>query len=130
MTRINIIPVGELTSKHLVAEYREIPRVWGLSHARLLASKSNRAVFESDIPAEYRMGKGHVKFFYNKLSWILSRQRELYLEMKRRSYQPNYSPAYPIWCSDAPYWMFQDWAPSREEIAVNRARIEERLSGW
>jgi hypothetical protein len=26
MTRINVVPVQELTNKHLMAEYRELPR--------------------------------------------------------------------------------------------------------
>lgn len=30
MTRINLIPPSELHYKHLVAEYRELPRVFGL----------------------------------------------------------------------------------------------------
>lgn len=32
MTRINVVPVEELTTKHLVAEYRENPRVFALAH--------------------------------------------------------------------------------------------------
>jgi len=31
MTRINVIPVEELTTKHLVAEYRENPRAFALA---------------------------------------------------------------------------------------------------
>lgn len=27
MTRINVIPVSELSDQHLIAEYRELPRV-------------------------------------------------------------------------------------------------------
>lgn len=28
MTRINVVPVSELVDKHLVAEYRELPRIY------------------------------------------------------------------------------------------------------
>lgn len=31
MTRINCVPVRELGGKHLVAEYRELPRVYALA---------------------------------------------------------------------------------------------------
>lgn len=31
MTRINVVPVTELTDKHLLAEYRELPRIFGAS---------------------------------------------------------------------------------------------------
>jgi deoxyribonuclease (pyrimidine dimer) len=30
MTRINVVPPRELTRQHLIAEYRELPRVFGL----------------------------------------------------------------------------------------------------
>ena len=33
MTRINCVPVEELHQKHLVAEYRELPRVFRLAEA-------------------------------------------------------------------------------------------------
>lgn len=32
MTRINVVPVESLYYKHLVAEYREIPRCFSLAH--------------------------------------------------------------------------------------------------
>ena len=32
MTRINCIPVEELSTPHLIAEYRELPRVFALAH--------------------------------------------------------------------------------------------------
>ena len=32
MTRINLIPVKELSDQHLIAEYREIPRVIKQEH--------------------------------------------------------------------------------------------------
>lgn len=57
MTRVNCIPVQELTVKHLVAEYREIPRLFKL--ARIL--KPNEFV------PLYTLGAGHCKLFYDKL---------------------------------------------------------------
>ncbi|ENT03393.1 hypothetical protein C038_02848 [Brucella sp. 63/311] len=35
MTRINCIPPAELTGPHLVAEYRELPRVFALVRAAI-----------------------------------------------------------------------------------------------
>lgn len=57
MTRINLIPVEELTNKHLIAEKHEITRVFALAKN----SKPN-----VKIPDTYRMGKGHVTFFIIK----------------------------------------------------------------
>jgi hypothetical protein len=65
MTRVNCIPVHELTDKHAMAEYREIPRLFKLARPC------------DDAPTEYKMGAGHVKFFYDKLGYIWSRWCEL-----------------------------------------------------
>ncbi|MBP7000765.1 pyrimidine dimer DNA glycosylase/endonuclease V [Amaricoccus sp.] len=35
MTRINVVPPEELSRAHLVAEYRELPRVFGMVRAMI-----------------------------------------------------------------------------------------------
>ena len=74
MTRINCVPVRELSDKHLLAEYREITRVSKLS--RTLADYG-----------QYTMGAGHVKFFYDKGAYLLRRTDNLYWECRRRGFQ-------------------------------------------
>lgn len=61
MTRINLVDPAELSTKHLVAEYREIMRLPGN-----LATSLNRKGKKFDlkeIPEQYTLGTGHVKFF-------------------------------------------------------------------
>ena len=72
MTRINLVPPSELHDKHLLAEYRELPRVFKLARPC------------DDIPEKYCLGTGHVKFFYNKLEFLYKRQCQLCEEMKRQ----------------------------------------------
>jgi deoxyribonuclease (pyrimidine dimer) len=71
MTRVNVIPVQELTKQHLVAEYREIMRVPGALKKSLQRKKP---FCNSEIPENYVLGKGHVKFFYiydkGLMSWL------------------------------------------------------------
>lgn len=74
MTRINLVPPEELHRLHLIAEYRELPRVFSLAREGV------------EIPETYTFGHGHVKFFYNKLWFITLRHRLLVLEMERRGY--------------------------------------------
>lgn len=118
MTRINCVPVEELHYKHLVAEYRELPRVFAL--ARI----TKRA------PAQYTLGTGHVLFFYDKLGWLYARQWQLYDEMKRRGYNPSFNPKT---LHEDYGWrkrhLWYDWTPTPEAIALNRQRIKER-SPW
>lgn len=122
MTRINCVPVSELSGPHLVAEYRELPRVFALAE-----KAAGRGALVQ--PNAYTLGKGHLLFFYTRLGYLARRHRQLVEEMKRRGYKPSFPgvergnfPGIP----DA-YW--QDWTPPPEAVSLNRARIAERLAG-
>jgi hypothetical protein len=79
MTRINVgIHPSELPDKLLLAEHREIKRIPNVI-------KSGRYSLEG-IPDQFTLGKGHVKFFYNKLWYLYSRYRYLYIECKERGF--------------------------------------------
>ena len=116
MTRINLIPVEELHYKHLVAEYRELPRVVDL--ARKLSPKEK-------VPT-FRMGTGHVKFFYDKILFLKNRQDQLIAEMIKRGYEPNFTSTEKF--LDVDPALLNDWTPSEKDIAISRARIEEKLA--
>lgn len=117
MTRINCVPVQELHYKHLVTEYRELPRVFNL------ARRTNRA------PAEYTLGTGHVLFFYNKLAYLYKRQIELYNEMRRRGYNPKFKPESLLKEHGHKLSLWNDWEPTQAAIEINRNRIKEK-SPW
>lgn len=79
MTRINYgIHPTELSDKHLLAEHREIKRI-----PNVIAS--GKAIL-SDIPEDYCLGKGHVKFFYNKMNYLFTRYVEIYRECLNRKF--------------------------------------------
>ena len=73
MTRINCgIPVEELCDKHLMAEHREIKRIPN-------CVKRGRYNLENQ-PELFTLGKGHVKFFYDKLGYLKKRYIEIHNE--------------------------------------------------
>lgn len=122
MTRINVVPIGELHNKHLLAEYRELPRVFG-------AAKKwwDRGGVRSDLPVSYRLGKGHVLFFYDKLSFCFNRQFDLYEECLNRGFKVKYNPregGFDV----APVELFNDYKPTVRALRINRERIAERLA--
>jgi deoxyribonuclease V len=39
MTRINLLPPSELADQHLLAEWRELPRIFGLVKKKLTENK-------------------------------------------------------------------------------------------
>lgn len=124
MTRINCVPVQELTRQHLVAEYRELPRVFSLARK----PKSGEV-----FPQQYTLGTGHVKFFYNRLGYLAERHTQIVREMKRRGYKPVI-PEDEMWqhCEKAggrlSSELFANWQPDENAIKANRDRIQERLT--
>lgn len=122
MTRINCIPPNELTGQHLVAEYRELPRVFALVRA---AIKRGEKPEDPRNPSEYRLGTGHVRFFYSRLGYLAKRQASLVKEMRARGYQPQYDNIIDLLDGIPAEWL-QDWTPTPQAIALNKARIKER----
>lgn len=119
MTRINCIPVQELTDKHLLAEYRELPRISTLAHK--WATKNEVG---DNLPSQYTLGKGHVKFFYDKGAYLLHRfENEIVPEMQKRGFKTNFTK-YRMHPED----MNKNWLPTSEAIEINIARINERLN--
>jgi hypothetical protein len=123
MTRINVVPVETLTREHLVAEYRELPRVF------TLAANAKNGWWKKQ-PQSYTLGTGHVLFFYNRLKFLADRHKQLVHEMLKRGYKPNFTE-----CLEAQfrqhipeqYWF--DYKPTEEALKINRERIKERLNG-
>ena len=112
MTRINCVPPEELSGPHLVAEYRELPRVFGLI----------RKARPGPAPSEYVLGPGHVRFFYDKAGWLLERQKSLISEMQRRGYRPSHTDPEPL----AEGLYMGEWTPDAAALELNRQRLAER----
>ncbi len=114
MTRINTIPPSTLTDQHLLAEYRELPRIFALV---LLACAANRPLTGPD---RYTMGTGHVRFFYTRTAYLSRRQSAIIAELVSRGYQISHLEA-PAPLDDS------TWEPDEQDRQVNLARLRERL---
>lgn len=102
----------------MVAEYRELPRIFALSYAA-----QQRKEDPSKHPSEYRLGTGHVKFFYTRLGWLTKRFEALVAEMQKRGYKTTYTSTPPF--AHKAEWM-QDWEPTAHAVQINTDRINER----
>lgn len=117
MTRINLIPVKELSDQHLIAEYRELPRV------------IKQKIDISNAPEKYCLGKGHVKWAKKHTMFILYRYGEICNEMKHRGFKFNYE-----WSTLA-YYAMQQFGPeifttydvTNKDIKLSRSRIIEKI---
>lgn len=120
MTRINCgIPVEELNNKHLFAELREMKRIPNC----IMKGRYNLI----GQPKEFTLGKGHVKFFYDKLSYLKNRNDELYQEcLKRGINATDYSESYLVAIKTFPD-LANDYIPTDRDRNIIRERIKERL---
>lgn len=118
MTRINLIDPVELMDQHLTAEHLEIGYLIG-SLRRSLSSKT-----PIQIPPEFTLGKGHVKFFYNKVQYLQNRHQQLKVEGAKRGINLTYQ----IDWSGLPAWTMKNWTPSDRDKDIVRERIQERIS--
>ena len=111
MTRINVIPPGDLTDEHLLAEWRELPRVFTLA----------RADDGRPTPPCYTLGAGHIRFFLPRLGWLGRRHADLTRELLARGFDLAPRPPLPT--------TGEDYAPDDDARRVNVARLIERLHG-
>lgn len=98
MTRINanIDPI-DLCDQHLVAEYREMVRIPNfilggaieLNGKMIYGIKKQPKIDFKNIPDTFKLGPGHVKFFYTKIRFLHYRFLKLKLEMNRRKIKNN-----------------------------------------
>ena len=118
MTRINVgIPPAGLNGKHLIAEHREIKRIPNLV---------NRGRYSLDNqPDKFKLGTGHVKFFYDKLLYLKRRYDALYNECRKRGFNvQNYSSAW----KGSPKHLMNDYTPISADRKIILQRINEKLN--
>lgn len=118
MTRINLIPVEELTDQHLLSEHREIKRIPNLIRSWKFTDKWT--------PLEYKLWIWHVKFFYRRLYFLHKRYLDLYKECIKRWFKIlNYEKSFDL--PLAFFDRYNDFFPTQEEILISRKKILEKI---
>lgn len=116
MTRINCgIPPNELSNKHLCAEHREIKRIPNcVAKGRFSFARQ---------PSTFKLGAGHVKFFYDKCGYLKRRYEEIYAECARRDLKVTYFGN--AW-DNVPKEFMGDYEPTKNDRELVRQRISEK----
>ncbi|HHX15327.1 MAG TPA: deoxyribonuclease [Fibrobacter sp.] len=118
MTRINVgVKPSELNGKMLIAEHREIKRIPNVV-------KSGRYSLAGQ-PKEFKLGAGHVKFFYDKLEFLRKRYESIYAECIGRGYQVTYFGDCFV---DCPKELMNDYKPTKQDRELVLLRIAERMN--
>lgn len=115
MVRINLVKPRALTDQHLIAEYNEILMLFGYF-------KKYPSV--EIIPKKYCLGKGHMKFFKNKLLFLKKRHEAIKKEMRKRGFKAEKS----IILKNFNPKCFNDWKPKQSDFDVIKKRLAEKIS--
>ena len=121
MTRINIgIPTQHLCDQHLVAEYRELPRMHPFAVARLAKYGST-----GPRPTLPTLNAGHMAYFIPYGQWLQLRFIDLLCEMTHRGFTSTL-----MWREYS--HQFADDIPEEHEMLaapILQERIRLRLTG-
>jgi deoxyribonuclease (pyrimidine dimer) len=122
LTRINIIPVEELTDQHLMAEYREMFMVGSALQKSLKSPNWDK----NRIPKELTLGTGHVMFFYDKGQYLYKRYSQIQKELTKRNYKLDKTRLFKV--TQFPTEYYNDWTPTDRDRTILRERIQERIN--
>jgi deoxyribonuclease (pyrimidine dimer) len=115
MVRVNLINPAALADQHLIAEYNEILMLLGYVRKYPQAG---------DIPDSYRLGKGHITFFKDKLLYLKRRHELIKTEMKKR----GFVAAKDVDLTVFPRELCNDWNPGKKDAEIIKERLLMKLA--
>lgn len=115
MVRVNLIAPKYLADQHLVAEYLEI---------MMLIGYVRNYPESKDIPDNYTLGKGHIKFFKNKLKYLKERHETIKSEMIKRGFKTRIDLDLRGFKKE----LLNNWSPSKKDIHIIKERIKWKIS--
>lgn len=116
MTRINLVPPAELCDQHLLAEHRELTRIPNVVAKGKFSLEGQ--------PTHYKLGTGHVKFFFDKMQFLKRRYEALHDECLSRGF--NVKNIWPESGLENPE-LWKDYEPTETALLENRERIKIRM---
>ncbi len=116
MVRINLIKPKYLADQHLIAEYNEILKLFGYV-------RKHPDTHFNDIPKSYKLGKGHILFFKNKLKYLKERFLEIKKEMKKRGFKRRKS----IDLREFNKKLRNSWKPKKSDKEIIKKRLIKKI---
>ena len=114
MVRINLINPKSLSDQHLIAEYDEILMLLG--YVRKYPDADN-------IPKNFCLGKGHIRFFKDKLVYLKKRHELIKKEMVKRGFKAEKS----INLREFSKKLMNGWKPRKKDIKTIKKRLKEKI---
>lgn len=117
MARINVgVNPKYLSDQHLLAEAVEILMVVG-------SLKKQKFFLKKPTPKQFKLGTGHIRFFWDKILYLNRRLSYVKNEIVNRGMQTNHE----IDVSEIPLDLLNDWNPNEADFTLLKNRISERL---
>lgn len=114
MVRVNLVNPKCLTDQHLVAEYDEM--------LMLMAYVREHQNLEG-MPKNFCLGKGHIKFFKNKIGYLKKRHELLKKEMRRRGFAARKT----LNVKGIDKGLLKDWSPNPQDLQIIKKRIKQKI---
>lgn len=114
MVRVNLINPKHLADQHLIAEYVEI---------LMLIQNIKKYNSLEDIPLKYCLGKGHMKFFRDKVNYLVKRHELIKKEMKKRGFNVNKK----IDLQGLKKQHLGNWKASERDMKIIKKRLLEKI---
>lgn len=114
MVRVNLIDPRYLSDQHLVAEYYEIA---------MLVAYIRKYPDLLDIPENFSLGQGHMKFFKNKVLYLRKRHKTIISEMRSRGFRAEME--LDITGLDDRH--MKDWKPEKRDLEIVKYRLREKI---
>lgn len=115
MVRINLLNPKKLADPHIIAEYNEILMLFG--YVRKHPETYN-------IDHEFCLGKGHIRFFKDKLRYLQKRHEAIKKEMKKRGFKRNKT----IDLKNFPKELQNNWKPKEKDFKIIKKRLKEKIN--
>ena len=106
-----------LTDSWLIAEQVELLMIGGML-------RKNNYQPKSPIPPTFRLGKGHMLFWVNKMKYLKRRHEEVKKEVTRRGFKVTDKE---IDLNEFPKQFCLDWQPSLKDSQILRERLLWKL---
>jgi deoxyribonuclease (pyrimidine dimer) len=116
LVRINLVKPCLLSDQHLIAEKNEIGMLFGYV-------RKYPAIKPNEIPRNYTLSRGHIKFFKNKLLYLYNRELLIRKEMNNRGFKCG--KLLDLKCYNKEH--LGDWKPKKSDYIIIIDRIGERL---
>jgi deoxyribonuclease (pyrimidine dimer) len=81
----------------------------------------------SKIPTKFKLGTGHVMFFYDKGPYLRNRYEELKIELTKRGFKYNTESTFDPDGVMVKTPFNHDYVPDEQALFVIRERIQEKI---